>query len=267
MTAVSGQQLSVGLRYATVFPLDANGYPNTGTTGATAYEGLEFGGPRAFELSVPDVRRISHVGNDRVLALDFLPPTESMSGALRIARHEQSINATLMGVTEFTVAEKKNVAWATDVQGYEPDVALFLFQQSLDASTKLRRWRFIIIPKARIIPSLSGMNENASEVLYAIAPSPSTKHIWGTSLTVGTEGVTEVTVIEGMSEDRPKIVAWKGDNIVTKFLFPTSKPASSATKILFWKDGVLDGGVAAVDGVTPTVKPTSGQMVISIYEF
>ena len=54
MTATSGQQLSVGLRYAAVFPLNANGYPNA--TSTTACEGLEFGGPKAFELSVPDVR-------------------------------------------------------------------------------------------------------------------------------------------------------------------------------------------------------------------
>lgn len=271
MTSVSGQQLSVGLRYAVVFPLNVDGFLSP--TSTAVYEGLEFGGPRAFELSVPDVRRISHVGNDRVLALDFLPPTESMSGALRVARHEQAINATLMGVTHFTLGDMKAIPWATDQQGYEPDVALFLFQQSLDALTKLRRWRYVMIPKARVIPMLSGMNENASEVVYTIAPSPSTKHIWGTSFSALTEGVTEATVIEGMSEDRPKIVAWKGDGATTEFLFPVSKPASGTAKVSVWDNGTLK--VLTTDYTITTTKitfeagdiPALGNIVTAFMEY
>lgn len=268
---VSGKQLSVGLRYAVVFPLNANGYLSP--TGTTVYEGLEFGGPKAFEISVPDVRRISHVGNDRVLALDFLPPTESMSGALRIARHEQAINATLTGVTHFTLGDMKAIPWATEMQGYEPDCALFLFQQSLDATTKLRRWRYIMIPKARVIPMLAGMNENASEVVYAIAPSPSTKHIWGTAMAVGTEGVTEATVIEGMSEDRPKIVAYKGDNSAVAFALPTAKPASDTAKVVIWVNGVLQTLTTDYTLTTTTVTfeaastPATDAIITIFYEW
>src|SRR5574340_408944 len=94
MTATSGKQLAVGMRYARAYALDSNGYPLVSST--TVYEGLEFGGAKSFELNVPDARRIVHTGNDRVLALDYLPPNEPVSGVLRIARSEMDLNALLM---------------------------------------------------------------------------------------------------------------------------------------------------------------------------
>ena len=86
MAATSGKQLAVGMRRAVIFALDANGYP--AAIGVTAYEGIEVVGPKAFTLTVPDARRIVHTGNDRVLALDYLPPTEPYSVVLRVPSND-----------------------------------------------------------------------------------------------------------------------------------------------------------------------------------
>src|SRR5690242_15552048 len=175
MTTASGKQLAVGIRRAVIFELNTSGYP--AATGSTAYEGIEVAGPKAFNLTVPDARKITHVGNDRVLALDYLPPTEGVSGELRVASNDMVAKAAVADVNTFTVGEATLMPWATDQQGFEVDAGLLCFQQSLDTITKSRRWKFYIIPKARLIPMPASMDENPAEDRYVVGPNPTTKHL------------------------------------------------------------------------------------------
>jgi len=266
MGATTGKQLAVGLRHAVIFELDTNGYP--AATGTGAYEGFNVVGPKTYTLTIPDVRKITHTGADRALALDFLPSLEAMSAELQVANNDLPLNAVLTGVSTFVIGESTLMPWNTDQQGYEPTVAMLLYQQTLETSTKLRNWRFHMIPKARVIPAPDGMNENAGVTKYSIAPSPSTKHIWGTALAVLTEGATESTVIEGQSEARPVIVTFKGDNTTTAFLFPVDKPASTVAKVKVWVNGVLTvPSPLAVTGFSISPAPASGAMIVAFYEY
>ena len=197
MTATSGNQLAVGARGGFIFALDANGYPAADST--TVYEGLELKGLKAGDLNVPNPRVITHSGNDRVLANDFLPSLEPITGEVRAANLGMGVNAAITNVNTFTAGEMTFMPWGTDQQGSEIDVALMLFQQSLDTTSKLRRYRTIIIPKARAVPLASGMNENPNEQRYQIVSNPTTKHLWGTTMAVETEGATEAAFIEGMA--------------------------------------------------------------------
>lgn len=270
MTATSGKQLAVGIRRAVIFELDTNGYP--AATGTTAYEGIEVTGPKAFSLTVPEARKISHVGNDRVLALDYLPPTEGVSGELRVASNDMVAKAAVANVNTFAIAEATLMPWATDQQGFEVDTGLLLFQQSLDTTSKLRRWKFYLVPKARVLPAPASMDENAAEDRYSIAPNPSSSHIWGTALATGTEGATEMAMAEGMSEGKPNIVAFKGNNSAVAFLLPTAKPATATTKMKVWENGVaktVGGGLASLTTTTITFSsaPATGAMVVCFYEY
>ena len=270
MTATSGKQLAVGIRRAVIFELDTNGYP--AATGTTAYEGIEVAGPKAFTLTVPDARKISHVGNDRVLALDYLPPTEGVSGELRVASNDMVAKAAVSNVNTFTVGEATLMPWATDQQGFEVDAGLLLFQQSLDTTSKSRRWKFYLVPKARVLPGPASMDENPAEDRYSIAPSPTTAHLWGTALATGTEGATEMALAEGMATGKPNIVAFKGDNSTVAFLLPTAKPASATAKMKVWQDGVaktVGGGLASLTTttITFTTAPGTGAMVVCFYEY
>lgn len=270
MANTSGKQLAVGLRRAVLFALDANGYP--AAPAATVYEGIEIVGPKAFALTIPEARRIVHPGNDRVLALDYLPPLEGVSGELRVASNDMIAKALVSSVLTFNVAESTLMGWGTDKQGSEIDAGALLFQQSLDTDTKSRRWKFYLMPKARIIPAPASMDENPAEDLYRMAPNPTTKHLWGTTLVVGTEGVTEMALAEGMSDGKPNIVAFKGDGAATAFALPTGKPATATTKMKIWKNGTVQAvgtGLASltVTTVTFTVAPASGDMVVVFYEY
>jgi len=263
------KQLAVGLKRAVLFQLDANGYPLA--VGTQAYEGVEIIGPKAYTLTVPESRKISHIGNDRVLAIDYLPPTEGVSGELRVGSNDIEAKALVSAVSVFPIGDGDAMPWGTDQQGFEEDVALLLFQQSLDAITKSRRWKYYLMPKARVVPSPASMDENAAEDRYTVAPNPTAFHLWGTALDVGTEGVTEMAFAEGMAVARPNIVAFKADGSTSSFLLPVGKPAKSVSSIVVWVNGVLQTGTE-LGTVTTTeipfdVLPDADDIVVVYYEY
>lgn len=267
MAASSGNQFFVGTRKGYVFPLTSAGLPAASST--TVYEGLELKSIHGLDIATPDARRISHVGNDRVNAVDFLPSLEPVTGEIRIAPSLQSLNSSLMNVSSFDIGNVKAMPWQTEDQGTESDVSIVVFGQSLDTDTKLRAYRGLLIPRARAVPVLAGMNDNPGEFRYQVIASPSTKHIWGTSLSTGTEGATEAAVIETMSAGRIKVVAWKTDGVAVDFLFPLDKQATSAGSVTAWLDGVLvsSGITVTTDKIAYAVAPTTGKYLVALYEY
>lgn len=266
MTASSGNQLSVGAKFGVLFELNSSGYPDA-TSVTVPYEGIELAGIKGFELSSPNARMITHTGNDRVLAVDFLPTQEPISGEIRIAPSLMTVNASVMGVTAFTVGEAKMLPWATDKQGSEEDFGLIVYQQSLDKDTKLRAWRGVIAPRIRAVPVLSPMNDNPSEFRYQVIASPSTKHLWGTALATGTEGATEAAALETMGSNKPKVVAWLGNASATSFSLPSNFPAVSTAKMIVWVNGVLNASSNTTTAITPAGgAPASGAIIVCWYE-
>lgn len=267
MAQASGKQLAVGMKSAVAFALDSDGLP-AATSPSTAYEGVEFNGSKSLDMTIPDARRIVHSGNDRVLAIDFLAPIEPSTGVLTIARNDLVLAALLANVKTFAVGESLFMPWQTEQQGNEIDIALLTFQQSLDAVTKLRSWRILLMPKVRVYPKLAGMNENAAVFQYEIAPNPTTKHLWGATMSTGTEGAAEAAMLEGMGEDRPKIIAFKTDGYAVDFNFPTNFPATSAAKVKCWLDGTPSTPTSTlVNKVTYGVAPTADQILVVYYEY
>jgi len=269
MTASSGSQYFVGARKGVVFPLNAAGLP-AATSPTAVYEGLPLSSIKGFDITTPDARRISHNGNDRVGAVDFLPTLEPVSGEIRVAPSLMDLNSTLMNVNKFAVGNAVGMAWQTEDQGTESDVALVMFQQSLDMTTKLRAYRGIMIPRARAIPVLAGMNDNPGEVRYQVVASPSTKHIWGVTLATGTEGAAEAAAFETMSLGRPIIVGWKCNNSATVFTFPTDKPAIDVGSVKCWLDGVpvtTNLTIATTSVTNTTTAFGNNTMFIVMYEY
>ena len=131
-----------------------------------------------------------------------------------------------------------------------------------------RNYRLFLMPSCRVLPKIAGQNENASEFLYNVAPNPVTKHLWGTTLAVVTEGCLEAAIFEGMSQGRPHIVAWLGNNAATFFDLPATKPALSTAKMALFVDGTLDGTATfTTTRATPTSTPGTGKMVVLYYEY
>lgn len=276
MTATSGEMYAVGARRAVLFKLNALGYPMDGPSpdfypaaAHTPYEGIEVLGAKSFELNYPAVRKISHVGNDRVLAFDFLPAIEGGSGTLTVAGRSLVLDAMLSGVLPVTVGEAVFAPMITDKQGSESDVGLIVFQQAKDATLRTRRYRMQVVPKGVIAITPPGQNENPAETKYEVAINPTTQHLWGHVFSVADEGCLEAGVVEVMTEGRPNVVAWRADNVETNFDLPTAKPATATAKIhAVYVDGVISAAAgSSITQIIPTAKPTAGQIVVCIYEY
>jgi hypothetical protein len=267
MSAPSGKMLAVGLRHAQIFALDSSGYP--AATDTTLYSGLEIVGPKVFNVTLPETRKITHPGNDRVLNVDQLPSLDGASAELTAARNDYDVYALLTGTKEYTIGEAKIIGLATSKQGSEPQMGMLLYQQALDGVSGARVWRSFLIPKGLVFPKPGGMNENNTEHVFTVQPQVVSKHVWGKAFAIADEGYTTAQVQEMMTEYKPKLAAFQGDGTEDEFLFDVAYPAVSVAKITVWVDGVIQsaGITPAVTGVTFTAAPADGAMIVVLYEF
>lgn len=266
MAVRSGKFLPVGMRYAAAFELDANGRPKA--SGSTVYSGLVWSGPLAFDVTFPQARVIPHPGADRILRTAVLPTKEVASATLRVSDYRFDIQSVLTGVKIGSVGEAKEFALGTSKAGYEPVVALLLYQQSQDLDTGALTWHAYIIPKCRCIMAGGSMNENAGEISFQVVPTPTTQRVWGKTLTLVDDAIVDATVFEYDTEGEPRIVGFLGDGLTLEFLFPVGEPARSIDKVEVYKNGVevTAGITVAVDGVTFTVAPLATDMITVFYE-
>jgi hypothetical protein len=269
MTGVSGKQLGVGLRFATVFALNASDY--LAASGVSAYEGLQVSGAKAFMVNVPDPRQIVHTGDDRVLQRDVLPSLEGVTAELRAARRDFAMHALLTGTNVNTIGEAETVGMGTDQQGNEPQVGMLLYQQALDADSGKRRWKSYVIPKAVVIPKAAEMNENPQEHVYSVTPYVVSQHLWGTPFSSGSagDGFSQAQVIEMMTEYEPVLVGFRSSGSAQAYSFPADKPAASVDKIHAFAGGVeLTSEITkAVTGITTVGgTPVYGEVISVLYE-
>lgn len=235
----TGNFYAVGLKHARVYELNTNGVP--AASGTAPYTGYQITGVKAYELNIPDARRIAHVGDDRVLVQDVLPRTEVSSGTLRFAADNHTVYAALTGTSVVTEGESSLIGYGTDKQGSEPTIALLCYQQVKSAS-KARAYRAYHVPNTQAIVNPNSMNENAAEFEASLLPSASTHYIWGTAFASGTEGYTEAEVNESITYDLPLVTAWKADGTQTVFNF-ASGLAPSATTDVFKVTSTSSAGV------------------------
>jgi hypothetical protein len=270
MADVVAQGFPVGLRHVRFYALNANSYPNA--TSTTVYEGTQIVGGQSFAVTNPNYQEISHRGDDRILAVDFLPPTEKATAELRVAREDLANLASFTGVTARDLGEARVLPFATNKQGSEPDVGLLAFQQQVD-SAGARTWRSFQMPIVRIAPQPKGMDENPSEHLYQISAQVVNKYLWGEALSNANDGALEMQYAIQHTVSKPHVVAWLGDNIAVDFLFHADRQAVSTAKIHgVWVDGVkkVGGGTDYTEGtddITFGVAPTSGALITCFYEY
>jgi len=276
MSTVTGKQFSVGLRYAAAFALDANGFPAATSSGSPApsrYEGVQWDGSKDFTLTVPDPRQISHVGDDRLQARDVLPPLEGAGAEFKVSKQNYPLLALVTGVKEEVIGESDGILWGTDMQGNEPQVGLWTYQQSLDAETGgsvpgSRRWRGVFFTKAFCIPQPASLNDDAAVVTVKVTPMIVGTYPWGQAFTLALSGATQGQVIDRMFTGKPKMDAWKSDG--TLDVFTLAKTALSTAKI-----SVFVNGTEKTTGLTKTTSSvtftdgnaTTDAVVCILYEY
>lgn|SRR5574341_352323 len=260
MPVSSGQMYGVGFRYGTVYALNANGRI-AGTSAATPYGGIPFIGGKAFNLSVPKQRRLFHLNADRVGAADFLPPTEAAQASLTITADNFPLDAIMTLNTQVSIGNASEMADLSSNQGFEPIVALHLWQQAMDAVSRLRAWRSYLVPRAKAVPLFSGYADREVDATYDLLFTPSSVNIFGAALTPAADGCTDAQMFRMMTAGRPTIQAWVGNGVTTVFTFPSGfTPSIDTNSISVWVNGVktTTGFTVTVTAVTFTVAPATG---------
>jgi len=267
MPAATGLQYGVGARYAAAFLLDDQGVP-IATPSPTPYAGELFQGFHAWNVTAPGMKRIDHKDNDSVAVSDFLPPDTAASAELTVGVDNLAVNAALGATKVIDIGESKASHWITDKQGFEPDVALFMYQQAKDKTTRARTWRWQIAPSTLCVPMLTGMTENPQEIKYEVILNKSTKTLFGVPLTELADGCLESAILGGMSNGRPCVCFWEFDGTDdVAGDFPTGIVALNDTTsvvVFSWVTGavVAQGSTYDVDvdkmGITFAAFPAAG---------
>jgi hypothetical protein len=267
MTQATGKQYPIGLRYGAAFSLTSAGLPNA-TSATVPYEGVQFKSADTLDLTIPDMRTIVHPGDDRVAAVDYLPTLDAVTGTLTVSLYDLDLIALLTGVKKVDIGESYSVSWFTDLQGGEPSVGLFLYQQSLNDTVKARNWRSIWIPSCRCIPKPNGMNATQTSMQFMIAVNPVSAQLWGTGLTVATNGATEHGFVEMQTEYKPWLANWLGNGTATEFSFSAAHQAQAVAKIACFDNG-LDVTATYTNLVSKVTAPspvTAAHIVSVLYE-
>lgn len=271
MAAPNTTRSGVGLRNITIFALNSDGYP-AATSSTTAYEGVQISGARSLTITDPEPQQIVHFGDDNVFALDVLPSQEPITGELMVGKVNDTVDAVLTGQNSYTVGEMKLFGMGTSEKGDENQVGIIAYRQTLDTTdgaAQLRRWESYIFPTAYLIPRAGGFDANPEERMYTLRPQISAKQLWGTAVSTSTEGYETAQVVRGVSEYKPKLVAWLGDNTTTSFTLSPAVAADNTSKVVVWVDGVLQTGseiTVATNSVVFTTAPTTDAIVVSAYE-
>jgi hypothetical protein len=142
--------------------------------------------------------------------------------------------------------------------------------QMAHSEAKNKIWSFRMVPRANVgKPKVGDFDESATANTFPFSMSPSTKTIWGKTLTIADEKCTESSHAIGTSEGRPNIVAWLGDGNEDQFLFPVGKPSIALAKIAVFNfaTGIeyTAGITKALDKVTFDYPPTG--LIVAKYEY
>lgn len=247
---------SVGFRDCVVYELDSNGFPNA--VDENPYVGHFISGPKVFTLNIPNPRLIQHTGRDRVEETDQLPTLEAANGEIRSSGVDLDVDAFLQGTKKDTHgAYSTFITRNTDKQGFEPQIGIIAWQQSMLRGA--RRWHYYLIPSSRAIAISGGMEENPVDHRYTVNINPVEKTPWGTALTELDNGSLQAGYIDLYSTLVPTsgkfpMVSFRGDGIQDTFVFTDYK--NGKTDYAVTVNGVL---------VTGDITKTDGQIVFTDY--
>jgi len=264
----------VGLRHVQVLALASDGYPDA--TDTSAYDGIQISGAQSFEIDDPEPRQIVHLGDDSIIQMDYLPPEDPITGNLTVGKTNDDVDAVLTDTKQVTEGNIKLFGFGTDNRGDENQVIVLAFQQSLNtdpdsSSFGERRWEAKLFPRAYVVPAESGFTSDPEERSYSLWPQFVNSHAWGVDFAEGTEGFNRAQGVRMVSEYKPKLSSWQGDNAETEFDFPADYPAVSASSITVWVDGTEQTAdmTAATDQLTfaSTAIPTTDANIVALYEY
>jgi hypothetical protein len=265
MTAVTQQFLPYGFRRAKIFKLTA-AVPLTANANGAVDDGIYIEGAVELNLTVPTPRQIVGFANDGISQVGTLPPQEVAVGTLKAEAFSDALMALAQGVKTTPESEAKMTPIGTDMQGSEPLFMLIASRLCTGLTDGADVYQTIVVPACKFIPSYPGFSGEKAAVTWTIHPRRVKKTPTGIALSRATHGCLAADWFTYTTENPLNICLWLGDNTVTKFLFPTDWQAINDAKSELYHYGATEAATWALDGYTPTTKPTAAYSLMSVYE-
>lgn len=259
--------LMVGARYGAIFELGPDGLPSA--TDTTAYVGYRVDGIKTFDHSVPDPRFFEFQGDDGLVGVMVAPPNTRTPMSFSVSPEDLGLYELISGIKAVSLPGAVGAIRGTDRDGEMPQVGVMVYQMAQDVDAGVQRWRVVFAPICNVVAKHPGGSQDATQdVVYTINSARVNREMWGTEKTIDTDGATRFFTSIYHADYKPAVATWRGDDIVTKFLFPADMQAASTGHIsTVTVNGVIDAtATLAVDGVTPTTKPADGDMVRVFYQ-
>ena len=237
MTAPNEPTLHYGTRFVQMLALNSSGTPAANST--TPYEGIQIKGSVAFDLTIPEPRKITGNGEDGVTQVVFLPPLEGAAGVVRAEAGDPDVSALVDNTKVRTLGGATIVGMATNQQGYEPRLGLICRQAARGLISGANYWHTYILPSAQVVRQGTGMGAEKSTTNYSVAPNVCSAHLWGETMTVLADGYTSTQVVELWTYNPVVITSFVGNGTEDEFVFPAAAPSAStyATTTLVFVNG------------------------------
>ena len=281
MAVTTKQAAGAGFRQLRVYTQNEYGIPWTSSfpgAASVAWDGVHASIAKALTITIPDPQILQHTGDDRVAAVDMLPPTEAVTAEMRTGHTNLELDALLQNVNVVALGEMQLMGRGTSQQGLEPDITILGYRQAVRTGATLAGQRCYIhalLPKAAVFPKAGAMEESGlDENTYTVNPRVCNNYPWGIAFAIGTEGYTEAQLLHGISDKRPHLAVWEGDNVETEFDFSAGYlPAAVAkVKAYLWDAGtqvatdITATATITTASITPVAKPDVGDLVLAWYE-
>ena len=241
----------------------------------TAYNGLRIGGALAMTATLPPPNRVVARGDDRAYHTFNLPPTEGVTGELRVSKSAMDVMALLTDTLVFGNSPVRKVGMGTDRQGLEPAVLLWGCNMGVDTEDGSpyygqQVWNTYIFLNALCTPSPASKEDQAiGEVTYAVSANDATVDELGVAFTRAINGFTKAPYLMITTLDQFMLDSFEGTGAVTEFTL-SETPSEEITPQVAQDGAVLteEEDYTISEGVlTITPAPADGSKILVEYTY
>ncbi len=275
MTLQQSVSTGIGLRKVRGFLRDTDSLPTVpaGTAIGTAWEGYVLDGALALSPTIPEPNRVPARGDDRIYHTFSLPPTEGVTGELRLSKLHMVFAAAVAGTNVFGSPPNRKVGLATEKVGLEKALILYGCRQAIDSEDGSAYFgqacwvTYIFLNSIAVLRPPTMEDQAIGESVYAVTANDSTVDELGTAFTEVTNGFLRTPFMIVVSKDLFHLDAFLGDNIEDEFTLSHTPTATSQTIVSV--DGVVQhsGWSEASGVVTFSAAPADGAKIVVEYEY
>ena len=229
----------------------------------TTYPGIQLSGAATLTLNPAEPERVTARGDDLVVHIFHLPPTEGWTAELTCVKQDLPAIAMVSGVLQWgESALFEGLAMGTDREGEEPDLIIWAQRKGADTDPASGTygqeiWEAVELLCAKMTPMPASREQSTvGEFRYAMTLQKAARRITGEVLTVLDHGCTKATMFPVVAKPGKLFYDYDIGNAV-QVEYVLNHTPTSATDIYVYVAGTEEPAGWSLDVGTKTVTFTS----------